>query len=74
MTNFTDLINIDEINKIEDFSEDRWLVSFYCKDCKKIVETQRPNTKWYLFICNLCKWKNISIWTFEWLKSNYKIK
>jgi hypothetical protein len=74
MSNFSDLINIDEINKKEDFTEDRWTVSFYCKDCKKIVETKRPNTNWYLFICNLCNWKNIAIWTYEWLKSNYKIK
>ncbi len=25
-----------------DFSEDRLKISFYCKDCKKIVETDRP--------------------------------
>jgi Zn finger protein HypA/HybF involved in hydrogenase expression len=71
---YTDLINIDEFTKRETFSEERWDVSFYCKDCKKIVETTRQNPKSYVFICKECEGKNIALWTLEWLKANYKIK
>lgn len=74
MSDFWDLINIEEFDKRENFTKERWDVSFYCKDCKKIVEANRPNTKWYTFVCPLCKWKNIAIWTAEWLKTNYRIK
>jgi hypothetical protein len=74
MSNFWDLINIEEFDKRDNFSEDRWEVSFYCKDCKKIVEADRPNPKWYKFVCKECEWNNVVIWTLEWLKTNYKIK
>lgn len=74
MSNFWDLINIEEFDKRDNFSEDRWEVSFYCKDCKKLVETERPDINWYKFICTLCQWERIVLWTREWLKSNYKIK
>ena len=74
MSNFWDLINIEEIDKRDDFVKERWDISFYCKDCRKIVETDRPNNKWYTFICNECNWKNTVIWTKQWLISNYKIK
>lgn len=73
MSNFWDLINIEEFEKKENFSKERWEISFYCKDCKKIVIADRPNEKWYKFICTICKWENIVIWTLEWLKTNYKI-
>ena len=73
MQNFSDLINVEELwGKRENFKKDRWEVSFFCKDCEKLVETERNIPKWYVFICKTCKWKNISIWTEEWLKSNYK--
>jgi Zn finger protein HypA/HybF involved in hydrogenase expression len=74
MSNFWDLINIEEFEKRENFSEKRWEVSFYCKDCKSIVKTNRPNTKWYKFVCKNCNWQNIAVWTEEWLKTNYRIK
>lgn len=74
MSNFSDLINIDEIDKRDNFSEDRWDVSFYCKDCKKLVEAERPNAKWYVFICPICKSDKVVIWTKAWLTSNYKVK
>ena len=74
MSNFWDLINIDEFEKRDTFSNDRWEVSFYCKDCKKLVKSDRPNPSWYTFICTECKWKNVVIWTEQSLKSNYKIK
>lgn len=74
MSNFWDLINIDEFSKRESFKEERWEVTFYCKDCKQTVETKRPNPKWYTFICTKCKWKNIAVGTQEWLKEKYKMK
>lgn len=74
MSLFWDLVNIEEFNKKENFSKERWKVAFYCKDCKKIVETKREKPDSYVFICENCKWKNIVIWTEEWLKSNYKLK
>ncbi len=74
MSTFSDLVNIEEFDKRDYFSQERWEVSFYCKDCKKIVETTRPDPNWYKFVCNTCSGKNIVIWTYEWLKSNYKIK
>jgi Zn finger protein HypA/HybF involved in hydrogenase expression len=74
MPDFNDLINIEEFNKREDFNPDRWKVSFYCKDCREIVETDRSKTKRYEFTCKKCKWKNIAIWTKEGLKEKFKIK
>lgn len=74
MSNFWDLTNIEEFSKKEHFIEERWNVSFFCKDCQKIVEINRPNPEWYIFICKNCNSKNISIWTLEWIKERYKIK
>jgi len=75
MSNFGDLINIDEYwDKKEKFNNDRWGIAFYCKDCKKIVEPKNNQWKKYEYLCNECDWLNIVIWTFEGLKSNYKIK
>ncbi|PZM85590.1 hypothetical protein DLH72_01965 [Candidatus Gracilibacteria bacterium] len=74
MSTFGDLVNIEEFEKREQFEKERGKVSFYCKDCKKIVETERPNENGYVFICKICSGKNIAIGTLEGLKSNYKIK
>lgn len=75
MSNFWDLVNIEEFgDKRWDFNPERWDVSFYCKDCEEIVKTDRPDPKWFKFICKKCSWSNITIWTLEGLKSNYKIK
>ncbi|MCP4523546.1 MAG: hypothetical protein GY828_04980 [Candidatus Gracilibacteria bacterium] len=71
---YSDLINVDEFEKKENFNYERGDVSFYCKDCKKIVETDRPNKDGYVFICKKCDGKNIVIGTKEGLKSNYKLK
>ena len=73
MSNFWDLINVEELwDKRENFNKERWSVSFFCKDCEAIVETERKNPRWYIFICKKCKGKNIAIWTEEGLKSNYR--
>lgn len=75
MSNFGDLINIDEYwDKREQFNEDRWGIAYYCKDCKNIVDIEKIDWKEYNFSCKQCSWKEIVIGTFEWLKSNYKIK
>ena len=71
---YTDLVNIDDFAKRDIFVESRGDITFYCKDCQKIVETNRPNNKGYTFVCEECKWKNVALWTLEWIKSNYRIK
>ena len=71
---YSDLINIEDFEKRETFNPERWWVAFYCKECKKIVETNRPKSNGYTFVCKECKSKNISIWTKEWLLKNYRIK
>ncbi|MCD5385142.1 hypothetical protein LRZ95_00575 [Candidatus Gracilibacteria bacterium] len=74
MSNYGDLINIEEFEKRETFSEDRGELSFYCKDCKKLVEAKRPDDKGYTFMCPKCKGTKVVIGTEQGLKSNYKIK
>jgi len=75
MSNFGDLVNIEEFwDKREDFSEERWEVTFYCKDCKKIVETTRENPSSFKFFCKECNWENIAVWTEAGIKSKFKIK
>jgi Zn finger protein HypA/HybF involved in hydrogenase expression len=74
MSIISDLVNIEEFEKKDDFKQERWKVSFYCKDCNKIVETDRLKSNAYIFVCKTCKRKNIVIWTYEWLKTTYKIK
>ncbi|MDD3793446.1 MAG: hypothetical protein PHI37_01420 [Candidatus Gracilibacteria bacterium] len=74
MSSFSDLVNIEEFDKRDTFKNERGEVSFYCKDCKKIVNTQRPDINGYTFICEICNGSNIAIGTEEGLKSNYKIK
>jgi len=71
---YNDLINIDDFEKKETFNQERWWVDFYCKTCKSLVETTRPNPEWYTFICKKCWGKEIVIWTKEWLINNYRIK
>ena len=74
MSNFGDLINIDEYwEKREQFNEDRWWIAYYCKDCKKIVEVEKLK-KEFDFRCKECFWTQVVIGTLEWLISNYKIK
>jgi hypothetical protein len=72
---YNDLINIEELwNKLEQFNPERGEVSFYCKNCKKLVEVDRPKPKAYIFVCKTCWKKDIVLGTKEWLKINYKIK
>ncbi len=75
MPNFWDLINVEELwEKRDYFVKERWEISFYCKDCEKIVETKRKKPNWFIFECIECKWKNIALWTLESLKTKYNKK
>ncbi len=75
MSNFWDLVNIEEFwDKREDFNLERWDITFYCKDCEKIVETIRENPKWYVFTCTICKWNNIAIGTEAGIREKFRIK
>jgi len=75
MTNYSDLVNVEELgNKKEEFIQDRGEVCFYCKDCWEIVEVERPNPKGYTFVCKKCSGKNIAVGTKEGLREMYKIK
>lgn len=75
MSNFWDLINVEELwEKRDYFSEERWEISYYCKDCSKLVETSRKSPKWFIFECKECNGKNVALGTLESLKTNYKIK
>ncbi len=75
MWDFWDLVNIEEFwEKREYFNPERWDVAFYCKDCEKIVKTQRKEGKKYVFTCNDCSGNNIAIGTQTWLKDNYNRK
>lgn len=75
MANYSDLLNVDDFwEKRITFNDERWDISFFCKDCQEIVETTRVDPKWYLFKCLKCWGTNIAIWTQEWLKENYRVK
>lgn len=72
MSTYDDLINIPTFGKKkEDFKEDRWDVKFFCRDCKKVVETTRLDPNKYIYSCKECNGKNISIWTNEGLNDFY---
>ena len=74
MSNYNDLLNVEEFwDKKHNFDEDRWEVSFYCKDCKEIVEVERLDPKGYVFKCKKCGWENIVLGTASGLKENYRI-
>jgi len=46
MSNFWELINIDDFEKKSNFKDKRWNITFFCKDCWKITEVDRPNKQW----------------------------
>ncbi len=75
MSDYSDLVNIEEFwEKRENFNPERGDISFYCKDCSQIVETDREKPRSYIFICKLCKGKNVAIGTESGLKENYERK
>lgn len=81
--NYSDLVNVPSFGKKREstFSPDRGAVSFWCKDCQKIVSARRLEPKMvekklkeYLYECTICGGKNIAIGTEEGLKSHFEKK
>ena len=72
MASYNDLVNIPTFEKRkEEFSQERWVVIFYCRDCQKNTEASRLDPEKYLYECPLCKGKNISIGTESGVKEVY---
>lgn len=46
---------------------------FYCKDCRKIVETTPVGRK-FVYTCNICKTKNVAFGTLKSIKNFYRVK
>lgn len=45
---------------------------FYCKDCRKIVDTM-PVGKKFVYVCNICKTKNVAFGTLKSIKNFYRV-
>lgn len=82
-TTYQDLINVPSFGKKResDFKLERWEVTFWCKDCKKIIKPiklppQKIDKKFreYLYECPDCHNQNIAIGTEEWIKTHYERK
>lgn len=82
-TSYTDLVNVPSFGKKREnnFNPERGDISFYCRDCRKIVDAinlppQKIGKKMreYLYECPLCHGHNIAIGTLEWLKEHYDRK
>ena len=71
MSNFWDLINIEEFEKRDNFEENRWEISFYCKDCKKMTTVEKCGT--VKFKCKTCSSKNVVIGLKKSLEKFYHI-
>lgn len=46
---------------------------FFCKDCRKIVETV-PVGKKFVYTCAICKTKNVAFGTAKSIKNFYRVK
>lgn len=69
----SDLVNVSTYGKEKiTFNPDRGAIVFFCHDCRKFVETDRPDPKKMRFICQTCKGKKISYGTEESLREHYK--
>ncbi len=47
-------------------------ILFYCKDCGKIVDTERVGKK-YVYKCKICGTKNVAFGTDKSIKSFFRI-
>ncbi|MCK9272423.1 hypothetical protein M0P65_02650 [Candidatus Gracilibacteria bacterium] len=75
MTTYDELINVPTFGKKkENFNPERGDIKFFCRDCRKIVETKRLDPNKYIYECQICKGRNISIGTQEGLVDFYEIK
>lgn len=69
----SDLVNVSTYGKEKiTFNPDRGVIVFFCHDCKKFVETDRPDAKKMKFFCKTCKGRKISYGTEESLREHYK--
>lgn len=48
-------------------------IVFYCKDCGKIVDTERIGKK-YVYKCKVCGTKNVAFGTEKSIKSFFRIQ
>lgn len=48
-------------------------ILFFCKDCKKVVEVNRPGKR-YVYECNICKTKNVAFGTEASINKFFHIK
>ncbi|MBT3864863.1 hypothetical protein HOE67_04240 [Candidatus Peregrinibacteria bacterium] len=48
-------------------------IVFYCKDCEKLVETDRIGKK-YVYKCKKCGTKNVAFGTDKSIKNFFRIK
>ena len=48
-------------------------IIFYCKDCEKIVDTQKVGRK-YVYKCGACGTKNVAFGTEKSVKSFFRVK
>ncbi len=46
---------------------------FYCKDCRKVVETQAVGRK-FVYRCQVCQTKNVAFGSLKSIKNFYRIK
>lgn len=71
----SNLINVAGYGKEKiTFNPDRGDVGFFCHDCKKVVEVDRPHPTKLIFVCKNCKGKKIAIGTQEGLREHYEKK
>lgn len=71
---YSDLVNVPAFGKKREstFNPERGAVSFWCKDCKKLIKPNRlppqkigKKMREYLYECPHCKGQNIAIGTEE---------
>jgi len=49
-------------NKRQDLSDEDFKIVFYCKDCEKIVDTEKVGGR-YVYKCKKCGTKNVAFGT-----------
>lgn len=66
-------VDIDDAVPEEAKPEDRGGIVFYCKDCEKIVATDRVGMR-YVYKCKKCKTKNVAFGTEASIKKFFHIE
>jgi hypothetical protein len=56
------------------YEEKTWdTVVFYCKDCEKIVPTDRAGKK-YVYVCKMCGTKNVAFGTLKSIQNYFHVE